>query len=144
MKAYIFPGQGAQFSGMGKDLYDQSDLARSLFEQANEILGFSITDIMFEGSADDLGRTTKHQPFRRPPMLVSAFTVDSEAPGAAQVPWAGFSEFPTLPVAAGGAGGVVVVLLVVLEHGYFVGLKLILLHRATANRENMGKLDDFC
>ncbi|MFT7164899.1 MAG: [acyl-carrier-protein] S-malonyltransferase, partial [Flavobacterium sp.] len=49
MKAYVFPGQGAQFTGMGKDLYENSTLAKDLFEKANEILGFRITDIMFEG-----------------------------------------------------------------------------------------------
>ncbi|WP_445383100.1 ACP S-malonyltransferase [Robiginitalea sp. IMCC43444] len=62
MKAYIFPGQGAQFSGMGLDLYQNHPVAQELFEQANEILGFSITDIMFEGSAEDLKQTKVTQP----------------------------------------------------------------------------------
>ncbi|OZV67202.1 ACP S-malonyltransferase [Winogradskyella aurantia] len=62
MKAYIFPGQGAQFPGMGLDLYEKSDLAKELFEKANDILGFSITDIMFEGSAEDLKQTKVTQP----------------------------------------------------------------------------------
>lgn len=62
MKAFVFPGQGAQFSGMGKNLYDQSPLAKDLFDQANEILGFSITDIMFEGSDEDLRQTKVTQP----------------------------------------------------------------------------------
>ncbi|GGK42563.1 MULTISPECIES: ACP S-malonyltransferase [Flavobacteriaceae] len=62
MKAYIFPGQGAQFTGMGLDLYQNSPLAQELFEQANNILGFSITDIMFEGSAEDLKQTKVTQP----------------------------------------------------------------------------------
>lgn len=62
MNAYIFPGQGAQFSGMGLDLYENSSLAQELFEQSNEILGFSITDIMFEGSAEDLKQTQVTQP----------------------------------------------------------------------------------
>ncbi len=62
MKAYIFPGQGAQFVGMGMDLYEKYPLAQELFEQANEILGFSITDIMFEGSAEDLRETKVTQP----------------------------------------------------------------------------------
>jgi [acyl-carrier-protein] S-malonyltransferase len=62
MKAYVFPGQGAQFTGMGKDLYEQSPLAHDLFEKANDILGFRITDIMFTGSADDLRQTKVTQP----------------------------------------------------------------------------------
>ena len=62
MKAYIFPGQGAQFIGMGLDLYENSELAQDLFEKANDILGFSITDIMFEGEAEDLKQTKVTQP----------------------------------------------------------------------------------
>lgn len=62
MKAYIFPGQGAQFTGMGKNLYESSTEAQELFERANEILGFRITDIMFEGSDEDLKQTNVTQP----------------------------------------------------------------------------------
>ena len=62
MKAYIFPGQGAQFTGMGLDLYEKSHLAQEYFNKANSILGFSITDIMFEGSAEDLKQTKVTQP----------------------------------------------------------------------------------
>ncbi len=62
MKAYIFPGQGAQFTGMGQDLYETSAKAKELFQQANDILGFDITKIMFEGSADELKETKVTQP----------------------------------------------------------------------------------
>ena len=62
MKAYVFPGQGAQFTGMGKDLYENSPLAKELFEKANDILGFRITDIMFEGTAEELKETKVTQP----------------------------------------------------------------------------------
>ena len=62
MKAYIFPGQGAQFTGMGLDLYEKSPLAQKYFEKANDILGFSITDIMFEGTAEQLKETKVTQP----------------------------------------------------------------------------------
>ena len=62
MKAYVFPGQGAQFVGMGKDLYDQSPLAKQYFEKANLILGFRITDLMFEGTPEDLRQTKVTQP----------------------------------------------------------------------------------
>ena len=62
MKAYVFPGQGAQFSGMGKDLFENSALAKEMFLQANEILGFDITNIMFEGTPEDLKQTKVTQP----------------------------------------------------------------------------------
>jgi len=62
MKAHVFPGQGAQFSGMGKDLYDSSDLAKEMFHKANEILGFDITKIMFEGTDEELKETKVTQP----------------------------------------------------------------------------------
>ena len=62
MKAYVFPGQGAQFTGMGKDLYEKSAEAKELFERANDLLGFRITDIMFDGTADELKETKVTQP----------------------------------------------------------------------------------
>lgn len=62
MKAYVFPGQGAQFSGMGKDLYEASDIAKDLFHKANEILGFDIQQIMFEGTDEELKQTKVTQP----------------------------------------------------------------------------------
>lgn len=62
MKVYVFPGQGAQYSGMGKELYEQSEQAKELFQQANEIMGFSISEIMFEGSEEELRQTNVTQP----------------------------------------------------------------------------------
>lgn len=62
MKAYVFPGQGAQFTGMGKNMYDESAMAKAMFEQANDILGFRITDLMFAGNDEDLRQTRVTQP----------------------------------------------------------------------------------
>lgn len=62
MIAFVFPGQGAQYTGMGKDLYDQYPSAREKMERANEILGFRLTDVMFEGTSDDLKQTRVTQP----------------------------------------------------------------------------------
>lgn len=62
MKAYVFPGQGAQFTGMGKDLYDASPKAKALFDEANDILGFKLTDVMFNGTADEQKQTKVTQP----------------------------------------------------------------------------------
>lgn len=78
MKAYVFPGQGAQFVGMGKDLYESSALAREMFEKANEILGFRITDLMFEGDDDDLRQTKVTQPAVFLHSVVSAAVLGSD------------------------------------------------------------------
>ena len=78
MKAYVFPGQGAQFVGMGKDLYDNNPEARELFERANEILGFRITDLMFAGTDEDLRQTAVTQPaiFLHSVILAKSFGAD--------------------------------------------------------------------
>jgi len=78
MKAFVFPGQGAQFPGMGKELYERSPLARELFEKANEILGFNITEIMFDGSNEDLRQTKVTQPAIFLHSVISAKTLGGE------------------------------------------------------------------
>ena len=80
-KAIIFPGQGAQFSGMGKDLYNNSAEAREMFEKANEVLGFRITDVMFEGSAEELKQTNVTQPavFLHSVILASTLGIKPDA-----------------------------------------------------------------
>ncbi len=78
MKAFVFPGQGAQFSGMGKDLYESNPVARDMFEKANEILGFRITDIMFEGDAEALRQTKVTQPAVFLHSVILAKTLESE------------------------------------------------------------------
>ena len=78
MKAFVFPGQGAQFVGMGKDLYESSPLAKELFEKANEILGYRITDIMFEGTDEDLRQTKVTQPAVFLHSVISALCMGDE------------------------------------------------------------------
>lgn len=78
MKAYVFPGQGAQFVGMGKELYESSPLAKNLFEKANEILGFRITDLMFAGTDDDLRQTKVTQPAVFLHSVISALVMGDE------------------------------------------------------------------
>ena len=78
MKAYIFPGQGAQFTGMGKDLYESSKTASKLFNIANEILGFKISDIMFNGSSEDLRQTSVTQPSIFLHSVIMALTKENE------------------------------------------------------------------
>ena len=80
MKAYIFPGQGAQFTGMGKDLYESNPKAKALFEQANAILGFRITDVMFGGTADELKQTNVTQPAIFIHSVAVALSSDTFAP----------------------------------------------------------------
>jgi [acyl-carrier-protein] S-malonyltransferase len=98
MKAYIFPGQGAQFVGMGKDLYEQSEQAHQLFEKANEILGFRITDIMFAGTDEDLKQTKVTQPAIFLHSVILAKVTDDFAPD--MVAGHSLGEFSSL-VAAG-------------------------------------------
>ena len=78
MKAFVFPGQGAQFVGMGKDLYDNNPLAKELFEKANDILGYRITDIMFEGTDDELKQTKVTQPAVFLHSVISAFCMGDD------------------------------------------------------------------
>ncbi len=80
MKAYVFPGQGAQFVGMGKDLYENSPLAKQYFEQANEILGFRITDLMFAGTDEDLRQTKVTQPAVFLHSVISALVLEDFQP----------------------------------------------------------------
>lgn len=78
MKAFVFPGQGAQFSGMGKDLYDSNPVAKEYFDKANEILGFEITKIMFEGTAEELKQTKVTQPAVFLHSVISAICLGDE------------------------------------------------------------------
>ena len=94
MKAYVFPGQGAQYPGMGKDLYENSAEAKVLFDKANEILGFDITDIMFNGTVDDLKQTKVTQPAIFLHSVLLAKTINGFAP--AMVAGHSMGEFSAL------------------------------------------------
>ena len=96
-QAYVFPGQGAQFSGMGKDLYEMNAEAKALFDKANEILGFNITEIMFSGTADELKQTKVTQPAVFPHSVIVAKVMDIQP---AAVAGHSLGEFSAL-VAAG-------------------------------------------
>jgi [acyl-carrier-protein] S-malonyltransferase len=80
MKAYVFPGQGSQFPGMGKDFYDSSDRAKELFQQADDILGFKLYDVMFNGSAEDLKQTKVTQPAIFLHSIITAELADAFTP----------------------------------------------------------------
>jgi [acyl-carrier-protein] S-malonyltransferase len=97
MKAYVFPGQGSQFSGMGKDLYEQSAAAKALFDQANAILGFNITDVMFGGSDEELKQTNVTQPAIFLHSVILATTVPDLQPD--MVAGHSLGEFSALVVA---------------------------------------------
>ncbi len=99
MKSFVFPGQGAQFVGMGKDLYESNPLAKELFDKANEVLGFKITDIMFEGTADELKQTKVTQPAVFLHSVISALCM-GDAFQPAMVAGHSLGEFSAL-VAAG-------------------------------------------
>lgn len=99
MKAFVFPGQGAQFPGMGKDLYENNPLAKELFDKADEILGFKITDIMFNGTADELKQTKVTQPAVFLHSVISALCM-GDAFEPAMVAGHSMGEFSAL-VAAG-------------------------------------------
>lgn len=98
MTAYVFPGQGAQFVGMGKELYQSSDYAKSLFEKANEILGFRITDLMFHGTDEDLRQTNVTQPAIFIHSVIAAM-VDSSQEAPLAVAGHSLGEFSALVVA---------------------------------------------
>lgn len=98
MKAYVFPGQGAQFPGMGKDLYETNPLVRDMFDRANEILGFDIVDVMFNGTAEDLKQTKVTQPAVFLHSVATAASIDNFLPD--MVAGHSLGEFSAL-VAAG-------------------------------------------